>query len=363
MRILIIIDTSFVPYGGLSTVVMNYYRAIDKKDLIIDIASTNNAPQSLVEELKMNNSHYYCLGKRKRVFSYSKKLFTTLSRGYDVVHVNGNSGTMALELLPAIRRKIPVRIAHVHTTKTEHPVLNMLIYPLFKHSFSKAIAVSENAGKWLFKNNYIILNNAIDISRYIYSDEKRKRIRNQYEIADSTFIIGNVGKLTPGKNQQFLLDVFRIVKDRYKDSKLFIVGGGDLEDDLKCKAKELGIDQDVIFSGMMNDASECYQAFDIFAFPSKFEGLGLALIEAQASGLKCIISDRIPTEAIVTPDVKILGIDRQEKEWADYILNNIYYDRKERSDCAKETIRLHGYDILIEAKKLRNIYFGEMEKK
>lgn len=357
-RILIIITTAFVPYGGLATVMMNYYRAMDKTGLMIDFASTNEPPQELLDELHRNGSEYYCLGNRnKQILRYHANLMRLLKeKRYDVVHVNGNSSTMVMELSAARKNGVPVRIAHGHTTKTKHPVINKLIAPAFKSCYNKAAAVSKDAGKWLFGSDFRVLNNAIDVQKYTYSESNRKKIRDEYNINDNIFVVGNVGKLNSPKNHEYLLCVFERIKRRIPNSKLLIVGGGELEGDLLRQCAELKLENDVIFTGMVDDTSEYIQAFDFFAFPSRFEGLGLALIEAQASGLKCLISDKVPTEAMVTNQVKAMGIDEKYDEWADYIATNSKYDRRMNAKRAEESIRVHGYDVVMEAEKLREMY-------
>lgn len=361
MKVLIIITTEFVPYGGLTTVVMNYYRALDKTGIAIDIASTNKAPEVLSKELQNNESKYYSLGRRSDILSYTRKLNEVFKNHYDVVHVHGNSATMLLELLPAIINCVRTRIVHVHTTKTQHPVLQKIIYPFFRKLYDKAVAVSEDAGKWLYGDDYIVLNNAINVKKYAFSLQNREKIRNSLGISSQTFVIGNIGKLNFPKNHQYLLEVFFRFKRSIDDCKLIVVGGGELEDELKKKAVELGSGKDVIITGMIDDASEHIQAFDFFVFPSRFEGLGLALIEAQASGLKCIISDRVPKEAVVTNQVKVMSIDGNADEWADYIVQNMYYDRIKNSKNAAESIKSHGFDISIEAEKLRDLYLNCLE--
>lgn len=358
-KILNVITTSYVPYGGLTTVAMNYYRNINHTSFKIDFASTNDCPQSLEEELRSNRSRYYKLPNRKKTpLSYVKAL-QTLCREYDVIHVHGNSATMILELLPAKKADVLVRIAHTHTNQTSHPVIHKMIYPAFKRTYTRAIAVSKQAGDWLYKKDYVILNNAINIQKYSYSEKSRNKIRKIYGISDKTYVIGNIGKLNKPKNHAFLLNVFRKIKDLLSNSKLIIVGGGDLEKTLKAQAKKLEIGDDVIFTGMVDDASEYVQAFDFFAFPSKFEGLGLALIEAQAAGLRCIISDKVPEEAIVTDQVKVLGIDGTDNDWAKYIVEHKDYNRADNAKRAELTIREHGYDITNEANKLEMIYMSD----
>lgn len=359
MKVLIIITTGFVPYGGLATVVMNYYRAIDKTNLTIDIASNNEPPEVLLDELKVNGSTYYNLGTRGNIIRYCHNINKVLKNNYDVVHVNGNSATMVLELLPAMIKRVPMRIAHVHNTRTEHPYMNKLSYPLFMKTFTKALAVSGAAGRNLFHSGYTVLNNAIDVKKYVYSEKARAEIRQELGLGEDVYVIGNIGKLNHSKNQEYLLNVFASLKGKLEGIKLLIVGGGALEQDLVKQCNDLGISRDVVFTGMVDNASAYIQAIDFFVFPSRYEGLPLALLEAQTSGLKCLISDTIPSEAIATDHVKAMSLDGDYDKWADYIVENKDYDRGQYSDEAVITIREHGFDISREADRLVDVYAGK----
>lgn len=356
-KVLIIINTSFVPYGGITTVVMNYYRKIDKSNVQIDIASTNEVGNQLKEEISKYSTNYYNLGKRKKVFHYTKKIKKLIEENkYDVVHVNGNSATMFLDLFPAKSKKVPLRIAHVHNSKSQHPRLNKFLKLYFKKTYNFAIAVSKLSGDWLYGDNYTVLNNAIDVEYYSYNTDIRKQKREELGLLDDEFVIGTVGKLNEQKNHEFLLRVFESVHKVNEKSKLIIVGGGDLEKNLRQLAKDLSIDDSVIFTGMVDDSRDYYQAFDFFALPSRYEGFGLSLVEAQSAGLKCVASIYVPDEANASRSVEFLDIKENYQEWADFILNNCHYDREAMALNAAKSIRKNGYDIGHEAKKLLEIY-------
>ena len=361
-KVLIVITTGFVPYGGLTTVMMNYYRAMDKTDLQIDFASTNEIGEEMRNELIANDSKYFCLGDRKKhLFTYQKNLIKVLKKeNYDVVHINGNSTTMLFDLLPAKLCGVKKRIVHVHNTRSDYPILNKFLKPFFKASYTDAIATSKDAGDWLYGENYAVLNNAIDTKKYAFNQEIREKIRKKLGLRDE-FVIGNIGKLNPQKNQTYLLDIFASYKQRNKNSKLVIGGGGNLESELKEKAKDLDIENDVIFLGMVNNVEEVIQAFDCFVFTSIFEGLGMALIEAQASGLKCISSDVVPIETKVTDNISYLSLECLPDEWAKNIekITKEKIDRNELSRRACKSIASHGYMIEREADKLLQIYVGQ----
>lgn len=198
-KILVIITTAFYTYGGLASVMLNYYRIMDKSGLQIDFASSNELEEDLVLELRNNHSNYYKIGSRqKETLRYMVNLMKLLRNGrYDVVHVNGNSATMAMDLCMARLFGIPFRIAHVHSTATMHPVFNTLLRPVLQVSSNKQIAVSKDSGDWLFRRgSYIVLNNAIPIRKYVYNAEVRKEYREKFGLQDM-FVVGNVGKLNP----------------------------------------------------------------------------------------------------------------------------------------------------------------------
>lgn len=364
-KVLVIVTTGFEPYGGLASVALNYYRSMDKSGLVIDFASTNKIDKQLEDELVSNNSKYYCLGDRKRhLFSYLSKLRKLLlKRKYDVIHVHGNSSTMYLELNVAKKNGISERIAQCHTTRSNYPLANKLLRNKFERSYTTAIAVSQQAGDWLFgAGNYVILNNAIDVNHYKFDASVRKKIRAELGI-DDKFVIGNVGKLNPPKNQKYLLEVFAEVKKHRENAYLLIAGGGELEDQLKEQIKELKIEKDVTLLGMVDDTAPYLQAMDVFVFTSIFEGLGMALIEAQASGLEVLSSDVVPKETKVSKFINYIGLDKEPGIWASKVAEMNSNNRTENSNQAIESITKHGYNISTEAVKLRTIYVGEQGAK
>lgn len=357
-KILIIITTQFVQYGGLTSVMMNYYRHINKSGLQIDFASTNDdVDDVLINSLDENGSKYYFIGNRKKhIFKYVKnlkKIITT--EKYDVVHINGNSSTMSLELYICKKCGVPVRIAHCHTTRTEHPLINRILKTILNNNYTQALAVSPEAGNWLYTKDYIVMNNAIDPSKYFYDEKIRKNVREKLKITNA-FVMGNVGKLYSAKNQKFVIDIFFEVKKIIPDSILIFVGGGVLEDELRERCKCLSIEDSVIFLGMRNDVNEIIQAFDYFVFPSLYEGFGLALIEAQASGLSCIASDAVPSNTNVTGNVIYEKLSENAKAWAKIILDSLDYNRYMQCKEAQKKIENAGFDIRTEAKKLESIY-------
>lgn len=356
-KVLIIITTAYESNGGLATVMMNYYRNINKENYKIDFASTNESETVLIDELKEYGGRYYNLGDRKKsLVKYMLNLMSLIRKEkYDVIHVNGNSATMVFELFVAWLFGVKKRIAHGHTTRSNYPKMHNILSPFFKKTYTDAIAVSKDTGEWLYEKNYTILNNAIDVKHYGFNVETRKRIREKWNVEDK-FVVGNVGKLNAPKNHTFLIDIFKEISKERDDAVLVIAGGGELLEELKKKCKDLSIDEKVIFLGMLDDVSEALQAFDVFVFTSKFEGLGMALIEAQASGLECIVSDVVPIETKVTDHIHYISLNQSAEFWAGETMKYSDYDRKEHSESAAKTIRDCGYDIRFEGINLEKIY-------
>lgn len=338
---------------------MNYYRNMNKSDLSVDFASTNALEEALLLELGKNGSEYYDLGQRNNApLRYYTNLYKLLKRNrYDVIHVNGNSATMAMELMIAKLCGVEKRIAHGHNARTSHPVIHRLLGPALKSSYTDALCVSESSGKWLYGSGYTVLNNAIDAEHYSFDPVARDRLRHELSISSDCVVVGTVGRLNHQKNTLKILSIFHKYHQTNANSKLLIVGGGELMASLQEAAKNMGIAEDMIFAGVQNDAAPFLQAMDVFLFASRFEGLGLAIIEAQASGLYCLIPDHLPTESRVTELIGLYNLNDDEAGPADWLGRHASSDGREaRSSAACVQIAACGYAIQDKANELRKIY-------
>lgn len=356
-KILIVITTAFVPTGGLTTVMLNYYRNMDKSSLKIDFCSTNKAEKSLIEELHSNGSEYYQLPPRKHIISYFNSL-VNLCRNYYVVHVNANSATASLELLCAYCSGVKVRLVHNHNSRTNHKIINSLLLPFYKHLYTQAIACSNEAGEWLYgKGNFIILNNAIDLNKYTFRSDVRKRMRNSFGFKDDEIIIGNVGKLVEAKNHLFQIEVFNYYHKQKPNSKLILVGEGPLRPSIEDKIKVLKLEDSVILAGLRYDVPDILQALDIFLFPSIYEGMPLSVVEAQATGLPCFVSSNVTSLVNIGKDVFQISLSMGADKWSKTILNfKSDTNRLDRCHQNRTLITEAGYNIVKEAKTLRSIY-------
>lgn len=355
-RVLIVITTAFVPAGGLTGVVMNYYRKIDKRDILIDIASTNKAPITLTEEIKLYGSHYYCLNRRSFILSYFFKLYK-LCKNYDIIHVNGNSATTFIELLAAKLAGIKIRINHNHTSIPYHRKTSNMVYPFFKNLVTERIACSDLAGKWLYRDgDFFILKNAVDVDKYQYNKETRKIVRGALGIKDDCCILGHVGKIYKPKNHSYLVRIFAEFFKHAPNSKLLLVGDGVMRAEIEELVSKLRLREHVIFAGLRMDIPDMLQAMDFFVFPSIWEGMPLSVLEALSSGLTCVISDHITKDVMIGPHIHSLQIESDPVLWADFMLS--YHLPLRQNACSESTnaITEAGFNIKTEARKLMELY-------
>ena len=174
----------------------------------------------------------------------------------------------------------------------------------------------------MLDNNYEIIRNAINVKNYSYKKNVRSLERKKLNINEDCFVIGHIGRFTTEKNQSFLLKVLKEVLKENDNSRLLLIGDGYLEDKVKSEAKQLGIEDYVIFTGNINDTYNKYQVMDVFVLPSLFEGLPVVGVEAQTNGLHCVFSDRVSTEVDITGNVTFLSLDEDYKTWAKVLLDN-----------------------------------------
>lgn len=356
-RILIVFTTGFVPYGGLTSVMMNYYRAIDKKCLHFDFACTNTPPQSLLDEISLYGSTYKKLPPRKNIFKYFFCL-KKLCKNYDIIHVHGNSSTSVLELQAAKLAGVKKRIVHNHNSVTEHGIINKLLHPFFVKSYTTAVACSKIAGDWLFgENQFLVLRNAIDIDKYIPKLEYRTLYRSQLGITEDEIVIGHVGKMVVQKNHKFILSVFSEYHKKNRNSKLLLVGGGIEEEKIKKSVKLLNLQDCVVFAGLRTDIPELLSTMDIFLFPSLWEGLPLAAIEAQSSGLPVLLSDVISKEVLISENCFSLSLSKDAANWAKFIYECVDITQRDKFvNFNKHSLTEAGYNIKVASKSLLKLY-------
>lgn len=348
--------------GGAETMIMNYYRHMDRSKVQFDFLVNREQIGAYEDEIRSLGGHIYRMGpmypgqfgKYKRDF----RAFLHEHPEFQIIHSHLEERSY-FPLRIAKEEGIPVRIAHAHNAyrgfnaKTVfRDYFRFRLPPYPTHKF----ACSEEAAQWLYgknalqNNDITIINNAIDSSLYTPSSAKRDAMRRALRLNDA-FILGNVGRLTKQKNQMFLIDILSSIKKKHSNTRLIILGEGELEHKLKHYAATKGLADDIIFTGSVPNVYDYLQAVDVFLFPSLFEGLGISLIEAQALGLPSFASDTITRSANISGRVHFLSLKHGADFWASQILEH-YQERYDPNDI----LLRHHYDIENEAEKLQQFY-------
>lgn len=351
--------------GGVEAVVMNYYKNIDRNKVQFDFIFDDDSTDIPYEEIEALGGNVILIPPYQKVLKYHKVLKKVLKDGnYKIVHSHINTLSV-FSLFAAKCAGVPVRIAHSHSTTNKKEwkknLLKQLFRPFVKLFATDYFACTEHAGKWAFgnkkfeKGKVTILNNAIELEKFIYDSKVRKIKRKELKIKDSTLVVGHAGRFVAQKNHEFIIDVFNEVHKKNNDSVLLLVGQGPLMDEVKEKVKKFKLEDSVMFLGQRNDINELYQVFDIFLFPSLYEGLGMVLIEAQCSGLPCLASTEVPSIAKVTENLDFIDLDCAPEIWATFVLNSV--NKTDRKSYI-EQISDKGYNIKVENKKLESYYLN-----
>lgn len=354
--------------GGAETMVMNYYRHIDRTKVQFDFLVHREQRGAYDDEIEALGGRIYrmCPIYPQNFAQYKRELcaFFKAHPEYKIIHSHMSElGYFAFR--EAQRQGVPVRICHAHSSPHEHDI-KMIVRTYFKkrmmpyltHLFMCGI----DSGRWLYgaqnESRFIMLNNAIDAAAYIYDPAKHSYMRKQLGL-DDELVVGHVGRFNRPKNHPFLLEIFAALLKKEPNAVLLLVGGGEDMPKMQAKAHELGIAGHVRFLGVRSDVAELMQAMDVFVFPSLFEGLPVTMVEAQAAGLPCIISDKVPPECILTDDlVDIMPLSAAPDAWAEKILEKRESPRTDR----RAEIAAHGFDITTEAVKLQEFYLNAYEQ-
>lgn len=348
--------------GGVESVVMNYYRHIDRTKVQFDFICDDDSTNIPYEEIDSLGGRVILIPPYQKIFKYHRVLKKVLTeRKYKIVHSHINTLSV-FSLCAAKSAGVPVRIAHSHSTSNKSEYLKnglkFILKPFSKLFATRYIACTEYAGRWLFGDrefelgNVFILNNAIDVENFEYNKELRDLKRKELSIDDETFVIGHIGRFVEQKNHRFLIDVFYKFHCEYPNSILLLVGQGPLMQEIKDKVNSLKLNEAVQFLGQREDVSELYQAFDLFLFPSLYEGLGMVMIEAQCSGLPCVASTDVPVDSKINNNVSYLSLNSRIEDWTEEISRMLQSQR----EINYQLMNISGFDIQTEVLKLEEKY-------
>lgn len=354
---ILVVETTVFGYDGITNVMVNYFEHMNYSSIHMDLVTINPVSEKFKTTLEKYGGRNYVIGCRNRnpakyVFELSKLL---RAGKYSIIHVHGCSATMAVEMLAAKLAGVKVRIAHSHNTTCDHVKVDKILRPLFSKLCNVGFACGKEAGEWMFPNMaFDVISNGIDLEKFQYNADVRMQFRSKYGLEGKT-VIGHVGRFSKQKNHEKLIDIFTQYSAIHSDSKLVLIGDGELRPMIEVQAKQRNLD--VLFVGLSDEVEKWLQAMDVMIFPSLFEGLPLGLVEAQAAGLPCILSDTISTETKITDLVCYVGLNSSDEVWCestDRMLAQTNRDAQKKLIC--ESIQKAHFDINSNCSELSQKY-------
>lgn len=356
--------------GGLTGYIAQNYRYIDKNKVQFDFLTHDEKPLDFEKEFIDEGARFYHIPHPSHPVAYYKALKKIFSENdYKAVSLNLSYANFISVVLAHLAgaRKI---IIHSHSTAIDDKSKIKRNLKRIIHEFGKRIfpivadefaACSQYAARWMFTDrvikgkHFVYARNAIDLSRFRYNQEDRARLRKELDINSETFCVGHVGRFTYQKNHEYLIDIFHEIVQLHSDSILFLIGGheaGGTYETVMNKIAAYHLEKKVKILGIRDDVPELLSAMDCFVLPSRFEGLAIVSIEAQASGLNVYQSDVVSPETRITDLVQFLPITKSPYVWAQNVVENISKKRK----CCRDEIERSGYDINREIIEIERIY-------
>ena len=340
--------------GGIESVVMNYYRHMDREKVQFDFYLSEESSFPQREELEGLGAGIYLIPPYSRLVKYHRVLHKAFrEKKYRIVHAH--LSTMSVfPLFAAWRAGVPVRICHNHTTaywgEGIKTLLKYILRPFNKIFATDYFACGETAGRWMFgdrcfdRGEVTVMPNAIDTEQFAFDPAARAALREELGIPQDAFVVGHVGRFMYQKNHKLLIDIFAKLLKEKSEARLLLIGEGELIGQIKEKVERLGIRGTVIFTGVRNDVNKLYSVMDVFCLPSFYEGMPVVAWEAQANGLPCVFSDWVSKEAKQGAYCCFLDPARGPGEWVSAILR------------LGERLESHVPDIREDAKRLELFY-------
>ena len=337
--------------SGVDSVVMNYYRHIDRSRVQFDFFM-DGYNKTLIDEEILDLG-----GRIIKLEPYENSMRTNMQQcraafaegQYTIVHSHLNT-LSCFPLYAALRAKVPIRIAHSHSTTSrgewKRNLMKQALRPFSKTFATHYAACADYTARWLFGSQTVqdgkvhLIQNAIDTVRFSPNEAARQRIRKEFHL-ENRFIIGHIGRFAFQKNHELLIRVFAEVYRQNPNAALILIGTGELEADIRSLVKALDIEKAVVFTGIRRDIPEFLNAFDVFFLPSRYEGLPVVGIEAQAVGLPCLMSDAVTKDTAITPLVEFFPLHADIEAWAQKLLSYEHTQKRPYPDL----LRASGFDI------------------
>ena len=353
--------------GGGETFLMKLYRAVDRTAYQMDFCVSIKNKGFYDDEIEsMGGRIWHITSKTENLHRFRSELAKVVKDGkYKYVLRVSSNGMGFLDL--KIAKQAGAEICSVRSSNSSDgggfaaKAAHLIGRLLYSKYVDVKIAPSDLAGKYTFgkraveRGEVIFLNNGVDLEGFSFSEEGRRAVRKELGIAESEFVVGHIGRFNTQKNHGYLLRIFAELYKGKPESRLLLVGGGELEEEIKKQAEELGVSGAVVFAGIRKDVPELLSAMDVFALPSFFEGMPNTVIEAQAVGVPCVISDTITREANVTGTVRYLPIEAEPSLWASALKDS----REIRGSDLHALMLEKGYGIKEAADVFTSAVFGE----
>ena len=357
--------------GGAQSFVMNLYRKIDKDRIQFDFVIHTEENCHYDEEIKSYGGKVFSCPPYnfKNHFKYIKWWRNFYKHNYkNYAYIHSHIRSTALIIILCSKEYNIKTIVHSHSISSGKGITsvikNIMQYPV-RYISDYQFACSKLAGEWLFgkkineKKSYYIIKNAIDIDRFIYNNQIREKIRKELGINNHEIVVGHIGRMTIAKNHDRIIRIFNEVVKEDANFRLLLVGDGELRESINELIKEFKLEKKVFMSGAKENPEEYLQAMDLFLFPSLWEGLGISLIEAQANGLNCFISENIPDEVKLTHLVDTLSLNSSDVEWSNQILKTQFTRTNYNDLNIKNQISSQGYNINVTTKFMEEFYTKE----
>lgn len=364
-KVLFITDKFMV--AGTETFIMNVVRASDKDCFHYDFLIFYEGMNAYIEEAEAMGCHFHRLkSRRESPIQYYRQLnnfFCEHQGEYNAVHWCGGDISSIAPLFYAYKYKVPVRIVHSHSSSCDglHTnILHRINRNFLRFLCTDNFACSTLAAKFFFPyGRSVIIKNGIDVAKYAFDETVREKMREELGITPSDYVIGHIGRFVGVKNHKFLIDVFKKLQVSLPESKLLLVGIGELMGNIKIQVHDSGLDNRVLFLGQRNDVNRLMQAMDAFVMPSLYEGLPFVLVEAQAASLPCIISSTINRDVKISPLVAFEELSEGSGKWVEKIIEIRNNHIRTNMECY---VVESGFSVKDTVYYLESIYSKKIEK-
>ena len=346
--------------GGFENFIMNLYENMYRDKIQFDIVVHMRKENDYVDKIKQMGGRVYELPRLTgNPIANLKQLYRIVKDNQYKIMIRHTSNALVVPQLFVAKKAGAKVICHSHNETDPKVLLHKLGKLFMDVSVNERFACSENAGLWMFgKKTYKVVHNAISIDKFLYRAEAGNKIRKEFGLSEKK-VYGHIANFIQSKNHMFLLSIYKEISKIDESAVFFCVGEGDLRPEIEEEIKRLEMQDKVILTGIRKDVPDFMSCFNVLVFPSKFEGLPLTLIEAQAAGLPCLISDTITKDVIVTENlVEMESIEQNPSVWAKRAIS---MSEKRNRECQYESIAKAGYDIKTLAKEYENL-FEELAK-